>query len=154
MCWAMDWSIDLYWINPSWVAVKNIFYDAICRFRLILAFFEQKVPKHGVGMVLFKNKCQIWTFHTQISLHLPISLLNQSKRFWAPEEKPEKTLRLHSFCHVTWKSRVDLPGEFFLSIKQTLSFWQKQRNMILLRKINHRTKCKIMVISGFLFTGL
>ena len=35
----------IFWTNPSWVAGKYIFCDVVCRFCLILAFFEQKVQK-------------------------------------------------------------------------------------------------------------
>ena len=33
------------WTNRSWVAAKYSFYGMVRGFRLILAFFEQKVPK-------------------------------------------------------------------------------------------------------------
>ena len=61
---------------------RTFFYDAIYLFRLILAFLQQKVPKHGEGMVLSKSKCPFWTHHTQITLWIPCSFHYLRKKNW------------------------------------------------------------------------
>ena len=91
----------LFLINPSWLAGKYIFRDAICHFCLILAFSKQKVGK------TWTRNGHIWTHHTQIPLWMPISFhcLRKKSGTW-------KTLHSHSYGHVTWRFWVSLSAEF------------------------------------------
>ena len=45
----------VFWTHPSWVAGKYICHELACHFRLILAFFDQKVPKIWRGNGLNKK---------------------------------------------------------------------------------------------------
>ena len=52
-------------MNMSWVARENNFRNELHQ---SLAFICQKCQKHGEGIVLAKNKCRIWTVHSQVLL--------------------------------------------------------------------------------------
>ena len=91
----LSWTANCFsaepWINgldksfmSGW---KLLFYDLVCQFCQILAFFVQKLPEIRRRNVpsLLKYKCHIRTQHTQIPLFLPIVLHYQWKKLFTPE---------------------------------------------------------------------
>ena len=130
----------------GWI-VKDICDHMICHFPQILHFFFKNRQKHGEGIVLAKNKCRIWTVHSQVLLWRPISRLYLRKKVFGTC----KTVRTHSFGHVTLKSSWGIKLVFLGSLfhwpyqSSTIFSESKQIHLLCLQRVvrGHITRKKL-----------